>query len=344
MDQIARKFRSNQVKNAAKEALNDAAIALGMSREELDDRIIPNLGFNMQAERVLDYGSRTFTVRLTPQLILEIYDDNKKQLKKLPSAGKQDDAQKAAYAQEAFKQMKKQLKLVITAQKLRLDQVLTTARFWKTQSWKELFVKNPVMHQFAAGLIWGFYENGQLKDTFRYMEDGSFNTVEEEEYSFPETGLIGLVHPLELSEECLQAWKEQLLDYEIKQPVEQLNRPVYSVTEEEKGIEKITRFYGKTINSATFVGKLLSVGWVRGEILDGGYFDNCYRSDREFGAEITFSGCSVGYRNEEVTIDDLVFTKVVHDASYKEETCTPDKVNERYFSEVILQITRIIGE
>jgi len=344
VDQIARKFRSNQVKNAAKEALNDAAIALGMSREELDDRIIPNLGFNMQAERVLDYGSRTFTVRLTPQLILEIYDDNKKQLKKLPSAGKQDDAQKAAYAQEAFKQMKKQLKLVITAQKLRLDQVLTTARFWKTQSWKELFVKNPVMHQFAVGLIWGFYENGQLKDTFRYMEDGSFNTVEEEEYSFPETGLIGLVHPLELSEECLQAWKEQLLDYEITQPVEQLNRPVYFVTEEEKGIEKITRFYGKTINSATFVGKLLSVGWVRGEILDGGYFDNCYRSDREFGAEITFSGCSVGYGNEEVTIDDLVFTKVVYDASYKEETCTPDKVNQRYFSEVILQIARIVGE
>ena len=343
VDQIARKFKSNQVKNAAKEALNDAAIALGISRDELDDRIIPNLGLNMQAERILDYGPRTFTVRLTPQLTLEIYDNSKKQLKKLPSPGKQDDAEKAAWAQEELKQMKKQLKLVITAQKLRLDQVLTTARFWKAQSWKELFVNNPVMHQFAVGLIWGLYENGQLKDTFRYMEDGSFNTVDEAEYTFPKTGMIGLVHPLELSEELLQAWKEQLLDYEITQPVEQLDRPVYYVTEEEKGIEKITRFYGKAINSAAFVGKLLSVGWVRGEILDGGFFDNCYRSDSEFGAELTFSGCSVGYGNEEVIIDDLVFTKVVHGASYGEETCTPDKVSERYFSEIILQITRIVG-
>lgn len=343
VDQIARKFKSNQVKNAAKEALNDAAIALGISRDELDDRIIPNLGLNMQAERILDYGPRTFTVRLTPQLTLEIYDNSKKQLKKLPSPGKQDDAEKAAWAQEELKQMKKQLKLVITAQKLRLDQVLTTARFWKAQSWKELFVNNPVMHQFAVGLIWGLYENGQLKDTFRYMEDGSFNTVDEAEYTFPKTGMIGLVHPLELSEELLQAWKEQLLDYEITQPVEQLERPVYYVTEEEKGIEKITRFYGKAINSAAFVGKLLSVGWVRGEILDGGFFDNCYRSDSEFGAELTFSGCSVGYGNEEVIIDDLVFTKVVHGASYGEETCTPDKVSERYFSEIILQITRIVG-
>mgnify|MGYP002509877763 CR=1 FL=1 len=343
VDQIARKFKSNQVKNAAKEALNDAAIALGISREELDDRIIPNLGLNMQAERILDYGARTFTVRLTPQLTLEIYDNSNKQLKKLPSPGKQDDAEKAAWAQEELKQMKKQLKLVITAQKLRLDQILTTARFWKAQSWKELFVNNPVMRQFAVDLIWGLYENGQLKDTFRYMEDGSFNTVDEAEYTFPETGMIGLVHPLELSEELLQAWKEQLSDYEITQPIEQLDRPVYYVTEEEKGIEKITRFYGKTINGAAFVGKLLSVGWVRGEILDGGFFDNCYRSDSEFGAELTFSGCSVGYGNEEVIIDDLVFTKVVHGASYGEETCTPDKVSERYFSEIILQITRIVG-
>lgn len=343
VDQIARKFKSNQVKNAAKEALNDAAIALGISREELDDRIIPNLGLNMQAERILDYGARIFTVRLTPQLTLEIYDNSNKQLKKLPSPGKQDDAEKAAWAQEELKQMKKQLKLVITAQKLRLDQILTTARFWKAQSWKELFVNNPVMHQFAVGLIWGLYENGQLKDTFRYMEDGSFNTVNEAEYTFPKTGMIGLVHPLELSEELLQAWKEQLSDYEITQPIEQLDRPVYYVTEEEKGIEKITRFYGKTINGAAFVGKLLSVGWVRGEILDGGFFDNCYRSDSEFGAELTFSGCSVGYGNEEVIIDDLVFTKVVHGASYGEETCTPDKVSERYFSEIILQITRIVG-
>lgn len=344
VDQIARKFKSNQVKNAAKEALDDAAIAFGISREELEDRIIPNLGLNAQAERILDYGARTFTVRLTSQLTLEIYDDNKKLLKKLPVAGKQDDVEKAACAQEELKQMKKQLKLVIAAQKLRLDQVLTTARFWRIQSWKELFVNNPVMHQFAVGLIWGFYENGQLKDTFRYMEDGSFNTVEETEYTFPETGMIGLVHPLELSEELLQAWKEQLADYEITQPVLQLDRPVYYVAEEEKGVEKITRFYGKAINSAAFVGNLLSAGWVRGEILDAGFFDNCYRSDREFGAEITFSGCCVGYGNEEIIIDDLVFTKVVSGAPYGEETCTPDEVSERYFSEIILQITRIVGE
>lgn len=50
------------------------------------------------------------------------------------------------------------------------------------EKWQELFVKNPVMHQFAIGLVWGLYEKAALKATFRYMEDGSFNTVDEEEY------------------------------------------------------------------------------------------------------------------------------------------------------------------
>ena len=86
-------------------------------------------------------------------------------------------------------------------------------------------MKNPVMHQFAIGLIWGIYEEGALKATCRYMEDGSFNTMDEEEFELPEAGMAGLVHPIELSEEELAAWKEQLSDYEVTQPIDCLLYP-----------------------------------------------------------------------------------------------------------------------
>ena len=81
------------------------------------------------------------------------------------------------------------------------------------------------MHQFAISLIWGIYENGRLGETFRYMEDGSFNTVDEEEYTLPDEASIGLVHPIELTDEALAAWKQQLEDYEITQSIDQLSRP-----------------------------------------------------------------------------------------------------------------------
>ena len=174
----------------------------------------------------------------------------------MPAPGKRDDAEKAAAAYEAFKQLKKQVKTVAASERLRLEQALTAERLWRAGAWRELFVKNPVMHQFAIGLIWGVYENGALKDTFRYMEDGSFNTVDEEEYDFPEEGMIGLIHPIELTEADLASWKEQLADYEVVQPIEQLSRPVYRVTEEEKGKMELARFGGMLINGLSLSGKL----------------------------------------------------------------------------------------
>lgn len=344
VDQMARKFKSNQIKNAAKNALSDAAAALGISKEELEDRIVPDFGFNAQMERVFDYGTRTFTVRLNTSLEIEVYDESGKKLKSMPKPGKQDNAEKAAQAQDALKQLKKQLKLAVAGQKLRLEQALSAGRFWEVQKWRALFVHNPVMHQFATGLIWGIYEDGKLKDTFRYMEDGSFNTVDDEEETIlPETGAIGLVHPLELPEEIIGAWKQQLSDYEITQPIEQLNRPVYHVTEEEISAQKILRFYGRELNCLSLSGKLLGMGWERGEVLDGGFFDNFYRSDGGYGAVLTFSGCSVGYDNDDVTIDELYFCQY-SDKTYRDERCAPDEVGARYFSEIVLQIARVAGE
>ncbi len=275
---------------------------------------------------------------------MEIYDESNKKLKSMPKTAKQDDPVKADQAQAEYKQLKKQLKLVVASQKLRLEQALSTARFWQARQWRALFVQNPVMRQFAVGLIWGIYEDGLLKDTFRYMEDGSFNTIEESEYTLPESCIIGLVHPLELSEDALAAWTEQLSDYEITQPIEQLKRPVYRIAEEEKGEQKLVRFYGRELNGLTLSNRLLTQGWVRGEIMDAGFFDSYCRMDSEFGAKLMFSGCSVGYENEDVTIDDLYFYRILGGTPRRAEPCRPEEVSARYLSETLLQIARSVGE
>ena len=161
VDQISRKFKFRQVKTAAGDALAYAAEQLGITKAELEDRIVPNLGFDERMERVFDYGTRSFRVLLTPALELEIYDENNKKLKNLPAPGKRDEAEKAKAENDAFKLLKKQLKTVVSNQKLRLEQALSAERLWNVEKWTELFVKNPVMHQFAMGVIWGFYENGE---------------------------------------------------------------------------------------------------------------------------------------------------------------------------------------
>ena len=355
VDQMSRKFKFRQIRNAAGEALSNAASELGISREELEDSLVTDMGFDGQMERIFDYGPRKFIVRLNQLLELEIYDENGKRFKNLPSPGKQDEPEKANQAAEELKQLKKQLKTVVASQKIRLEQALSMARFWHPEKWRVLFVKNPIMHQFAIGLIWGVYVDGVLKDTFRYMEDGSFNTVDESEFAFPEwetlagdiseKRVIGLVHPLELSETELAAWKAQISDYEIVQPFAQLDRLVYRVAEEEKDESAVMRFDEKMINGLGLSGKLLGQGWFRGEVLDAGFFYNYYRKDGKFGAELTFSGSSVGYENEEVTVHNLYFYRfdgsVPHEF-HKENRCKPGEVNPRYFSEILLQIARAV--
>ena len=210
VDAISRKFKFRQIKTAAAVALENAAQELGISAEELADRIVPDLGFGADGKQVFDYGNRSFTVRLTPTLELEITNHLGKKVKNLPAPGKTDDAEQANAAYEAFKAMKKQMKATVSAQKTRLETALSALRCWDGEAWEKLFVGNPVMHQFAIGLVWGVYRDGQLEDTFRYMEDGTFNTVDEEEFELPENASIGLVHPVELDEDLLDAWKQQL--------------------------------------------------------------------------------------------------------------------------------------
>ncbi len=360
VDGISRKFKFKQVKAAAAKALEFAASQLGISTEELADRIVPNLGFNEQMQRIFDYGERKFTVTITTALEIEVFDETGKKLKNMPAPGKRDDEVKAAAAYDEFKQMKKQMKTTISSQKMRLEMALSTERKWSVRAWKDLFVKNPIMHQFAIGLIWGMYEGRKLVSSFRYMEDGSFNTEEEEEFLLPEDdqdggqapmeqfSTIGLVHPIEMSEESLSTWKEQLEDYEIVQPIEQLDRQVYYRTEEEGTKKELERFGGVILNDLSLGGKLTAQGWYRGEVEDGGGFYTYYREDKELdlGAVLNFSGSYVGGSNEDVTVYEIRFFKAgnlstwSYDREVETKSLVLSEIPERYFSEIVLQVAK----
>lgn len=353
VDNIARKYKFKQVRNAAKEALSFAAGQLGLTVEELSDRIVPDLGFNAAGERVFDYGTRSFTVRITPALDIIIKNNDGKAVKSMPAPGKSDDEAKAGAAYAEFKEMKTQMKTVVKNQAARLELALSSIRLWNKENWENLFVKNPIMHQFAISLIWGVYDK-DLKpvQTFRYMEDGSFNTVDEDEYTIPDDANIGLIHPVEISEDERKAWQQQLEDYEIKQSVDQLARPVYLIEEDEKKARKLSRFNGASITDVTLINRLVSMGWEKGPALDAGVFVHFYREDKDagLGVELSFSGAYIGGGydySEDVDVQDARFyhpdkTKLGYgyDSIKDDQALTLSEIPARYFSEIVYQLTR----
>lgn len=350
VDSMARKFKHKQVKNSANKALDDVAGILGITKEELADKIVPDMDFNDEMCRVFDYGNRQFNVYLTPTLEIEIFNGDKK-VKNLPKPAKSDDSEKAEKAYEDFKIMKKQIKTVVANQKQRLEYALMCDRKWNCENWNNLFVKNPVMHCFAIGLIWGVYDGDKLVESFRYMDDGSFTNIEEDEFEIPENAKIGLVHPIELTDEQKQSWAEQLSDYEITQPFPQISRPCFRPTDEELNNDKITRFDGVSIGNYTLRGKMVKLGWETGTPQDGGWFWEFDRADvikcvknpdgttvyKGYYTEIEFSGMGIDYMEaEDVTLGKLTFGSCGSNKHLKIKN-----VNPRYFSEIIMQLSSL---
>ena len=355
VDNMSRKFKNKRVRAAAVEAMAAAADTLGITSEELADRIVPDLGFDRNLCRVFDYGKRQFNVYLKPSLEMEVFSGDK-QIKTLPKPGTTDDKEIAEAAFNEFKEVKKQLKNVVAAQRSRLEYVLMCDRKWTSENWEKLFVGNAVMHCFAVGLIWGIYENGSLKDTFRYMDDGSFTTADGDEFTLPNDAQIGLVHPLELTEEQIAVWKEQLSDYELTQPFDQLGRMVFRPEDKELSCNSLTRFEDTTVNSVAMINKMTKNGWYKGDAEDAGYFYYFYREDVKsrtlnadgsttyegWGSLLVHSGASTviyDFDGEEVTLKEVVFFKAGRIPNYcgnHDGWVKISDVDPRYFSETML--------
>lgn len=344
IDGISVKFPNNQVKNAAKAAFTFAAKALEIPEDELSDKIVPTLGFNQAGEKVLDYGPRNFTVTLMPDFSLSIFDNEKqKTIKSMPSPGANDDEVKATAAKKEFSELKKQIKATVQSQTNRLEKVLMNGRRWTVASWNKLFVENPIMHRFATGLIWGVYDGEKLTDTFRYMEDGTFNTVDEEEYTLPEQACITLVHPIELAEDVLSGWKEQLDDYEIVQPIPQLTAPIIVLEEKDTNGNKITRYNGSIVKSGKISGMAKKHNMVRGEVWDAGSYTCFHLVDKylNMAAQLNFEYMYMGQEyNDDVTLGDVVLYRMGEDQTTDDEPksnviLSPESVPARFLSSVL---------
>lgn len=334
VDNISKKFPNNMVKNAAKSAISFAAESLGISVDELTDKIIPNLGFDKNGERIFDYGSRTFTISLMPDFSLSIYDNSKeKNIKSMPKPNDKDDLVKAEAAKKEFSELKKQIKTVITSQKQRLERVFMNGRTWSVEKWRTLFEDNAVMHCFAEKLIWGIYEDKKLKSTFRYLSDGSFCNEEDDEFELPENAEITLVHPVEMSSELIEKWSEQLEDYEIVQPFNQLSAKIIKLDDNDINEDfNVNKYFDKSVTVSKVSSAAKKYDMTRGEVGDGGGFDGYELTDTYLGVSmmIYFDMLYFGQDyNETVTIQNIEF--YMYDDN-KKAVVNPKTLNSRFIS------------
>lgn len=208
---------------------------LGLTKftyEDLRDRVIPNMGFDKYGRKDVNYGSRNITIDIDTDHKIKFIKEDGKQVKRLPNANKYDDAEKVEKAKEELKQIKKQLKSIVKEQTERLKDALLERRQWTFSGWEKVFVDNAVMQKFAVSLVWGIYEDKKLIKAFRYIEDGSFVDIDEEDIDIKNHQKIALLFCQDLNKKDYDRWKEHLEDYEIIQPIEQFVKRLEDVLSE----------------------------------------------------------------------------------------------------------------
>lgn len=310
VDALAIRYRSKQknVGRTAVESFNAAAASLGLTPEELGDRVVPWLGFEANQLRIIDCGGRKLEARIGLDFKLKYSDIEKKK----PVASLPKTAAKEVLAE--FKELAATLREVAKAQVLRLENLMVRQHRWPIERWRQLFPVHPLLAPFAMRLIWGVYDHaGALSFTFRMLEDRSFTQASDEPCELSAAaGKIGIVHPLELSADARPAWRTHVADYEIEPPFPQLDRSVVHLTPDRAQQKTLGDFTGIGINGMTFKGRAERLGWARGSVCDGGGITTYVKCFPAAGVDVLvgLDGMYIGIdMYSEIKLQDAFFVK-----------------------------------
>jgi hypothetical protein len=284
LHRIAQRAKFKGLKTAAQTRMAEVADGLGLTTEQLADRLVPDFGLAADGSLRLDYGPRQFVVGFDEQLRPFVADQAGKRLKALPKPGLKDDPELAPAASKQFAALKKDVRTIAADQVRRLEQAMVNGRRWPVAEFRRFFVEHPLVWHIARRLVWTTSDGpagGSLRgsaggsaagsvggSSFRIAEDRTCSAVDDEVFDLPAGALVGVAHPLALGS-SLAGWAEVFADYEILQPFAQLNRPVYAFTEAEAATGVLARFEGVAVPTTKVIG-LERRGWRREEPQDGG--------------------------------------------------------------------------
>ncbi|MEV5408184.1 DUF4132 domain-containing protein [Thermopolyspora sp. NPDC052614] len=272
---IAQKAQFKGLKTRAQEKVAEVAEGLGLTSEQLADRLVPDFGLDAGGGMVLDYGPRRFVVGFDEQLTPYVADEDGKRRASLPKPGVKDDPELAPEAYKRFATLKKDVRTAAADQVRRLEAAMVSGRRWSTSEFAEFFVAHPLLWHITRRLVWTAEHDG-VSTAFRVAEDRTYADVEDEVLTLPESARVGIAHPVTLGE-ALTGWSQVFADYEIMQPFPQLGRAVHVLAEEERASGALRRFEKTRVSLGALRGLVLR-GWEWGEPRDAGL---CFSIARE---------------------------------------------------------------
>ena len=230
-------YKDKRIRIAADEALGMIAEREGISRDELNDILVPDFNFGMDRTKIFNYGEKKIKAILEieeePQKVI-LYDENGRSMRSFPRTNQKRSNRNSILesCKKELKYIKKQLRVISVVQVDSLLKSFFSQRKWQVKKWQEVFIKNPVMQKYAILLVWKEIDSeNKIINTFRYTENGTFETINGKEYKLGNDSYINLLYFPEVSDNEQEYWKKYFKEKKISQLIRQADVPVYKLTE-----------------------------------------------------------------------------------------------------------------
>ncbi|MEZ4336446.1 MAG: DUF4132 domain-containing protein [Sandaracinaceae bacterium] len=305
LDRVARKDRYRRLRTRAREAVAKAGAALGLSGDELEDRLAPTLGLDPTGRLVLDLGAHALEVRFDEHLRPRLLEEGRER-NRFPPRRRGDDPERWAAAKARFADLRRQAARVADQQVARLERMMVLEREVSWADFDTCFMKHPLVGHLVRRLIWATDER-----RFRVTDDGTLADLDDAPLPMPEVARVRLVHPLGLPEPERAAWAEVLADYELTQPFEQLGRRLVTATPDERAAKRLLRLEAREVPWPA-VQRLVHAGFVastrdglRYTVFEGSVFDRPVRLEVTPGLHVGEPTGSGAQRVVAIDIPDL---------------------------------------
>ncbi|WP_300377863.1 BspA family leucine-rich repeat surface protein [Brachyspira sp.] len=215
LNNLHKKSKKESIKNSSNLALDIIANRMNVDRFELDDLLIPDFSFDKNGERIVYAEDKEYKIFMDNNREVHIMLDNK-ELKTIPKTFSKELKSEITF-------IKKEIKNIVKNQRSKIIHLLMNGKKYSYNFWKSVYIDHYFFNEYAVKLIWNLYdEKSNFITTFRYSADGSFTDYDDNEVKISENSLISLAYTQEMTNEIIDKWKKQLLDYEIVQPINQL--------------------------------------------------------------------------------------------------------------------------
>jgi hypothetical protein len=333
---IYRKFANKKpaISTAAKDALTAAANELNISMDELADRIIPDFGFD-GLYKTFEVEGEEYRAFINSDFSINYLNEENKIRKSIPTNAPKE-------LKTEFKEIEKEVRDIVKSQSDRLERYMLEERRWPATVWHDFFFMNPIMFIYALKLVWGVFDkDGKLLDIFYCSEDTSLYNRFDEEIHVNEDHFVGIIHPIYLSDNELQAWKDKVYDLQLSTIFPIFERQIYNIADNEKELNLTNYFYGKDVpKGADFVNTyMVKKNW-RKSTGDGGSseFTKHYR-DGQLKAYANIEGPMAFYQggDAKATVHQIAFIGKNWNDKIKLK-----EVPALFYSEVISDIDQLI--